>query len=178
MKEIKTSKALNRAFLALKSFKRASALLPIIKQQTDENAKSALFEALCVAYAKHFTQSNKIGALSRDEVPSNHLDTHDELIIFRHKVAAHSDGDHEIQNESMNCVYFIYDDNGLTVEEYYPYPNESFHKRIEDLLEESIGDLEKVINKCMSSGPPSTYNLSKGRFKLDIDKGNNWFIKQ
>ena len=177
MKEIKTSKALNRAFLALKSFKRAKALLPFINLQTDENAKSALSEALSVAYGKPFTESQKIGSLKRDEVPVNHINTHDMIIRFRMKMAAHSDGNYTIQNEFMNCVYFIYDDKGLSVEENYPYPNESLQKEIENLLDEIISDLENIIKQCMSSGPPSTLELSNGKYRLNIEKGTNWFTR-
>lgn len=178
MKEIKTSKSLNRAFLALQSFKRAKALLPLVRMQTDENAKSALYGALCVYYAKPFTQSNLIGSISREEVPAKYQDTHDELILYRHKVAAHSNGAHAIQNETINCVYFIHDENGLTGEELYPYPNEKFCNNIEMLLTEMEDSASKVIKTCMVTGPPSKMKFENGRYKLSLEKDNTWFIKE
>ncbi len=178
MNEIKTAKSLNKAFLALQSFKRAKALLPIVKMQTDENAKSTLYGALCVFYARPFTQGEKIGRIEPDEVPINLKDTHDELMTFRHKVAAHSDGVHEILDEAVNCVKFVNDESGFRMEEFYPCPTDHLLENIGKLIDEMLSAVCTVITDCMENGVPASFNFEQGTYKINIENNSSWFTKE
>jgi len=178
MDHIKTPKQLNKMILARQSIKRALGLLPLILNQNNDDAKSTIYGALCIYYARPFTESNKIGSLPKLFVSKEFHEIHCKLIKFRHNVVAHSDGDFEINDEIVNSAHIISDGENLIIEELYPYPDKNMINSINELLEYMDEKLSSLIMNCLNTNPVFQKNIPSGNYVLTLNKNSTWLEKK
>lgn len=174
MKAIDSPGGLTRAILAMQAFNSALALLPLVRMQKDTHAGAVIYGALCVYYARPFTNNGGFGMLSPKFIPADLKPIHDKLLMYRRKIAAHSDANHEYEGVSVNNVYFRSDGQGLYVEDRHLCPTNDFCNRIDMLLNNVRSVLSDAIGKCLNEGPPSYHSFPKGLYQLKGDDKLDW----
>ncbi|MDQ8205766.1 hypothetical protein [Pelagicoccus sp. SDUM812003] len=176
MKEIATPLELNRAVLAQKALLHAQGIIKLLPNLKGGDARSAMWGALCVFYARPFMRSNRtLGTISHKLVPRELRDVHEEIIEYRNTIAAHSDYNTEDPSEPVNGVTFMRSDEGISVEIINLEPSEELLDNTRILINSVLAMITKLILACLNEGPASKYPFKSGRYKLKVDSKDDWF---
>jgi hypothetical protein len=81
------------AWLAFKTVLEICNYILAHDLETDSIVYSWLVTAICTWYTRPFTASRGIGPLSKNFVPAEHRDLHNQIILGRNRTIAHSDAD-------------------------------------------------------------------------------------
>ncbi len=85
-----------RCVLAVRALSWAQKHLEDARLATDPENSTRHLAALCMCYARPFTESNRIGRRSADTVPEPFREVHRKVMQYRNEFAAHSDGDNRL----------------------------------------------------------------------------------
>jgi hypothetical protein len=152
----------------------ARAFLPLIRMQADSQCAAILFGALCAYYTRPFTRSKGLGRLPPGFVPDELMGIHEKLRLYRNKVAAHSDSDHEHEGVAVNSVFFRSNGNHVIVEDRHLCPSADFLVEVERLLDVVKSLLSDAVGRCLNSGPPSKTAYPAGLYHLRGKGEQEW----
>lgn len=172
--DLKSPAELVRAVLAMQAVSAARAFLPLIRMQTDSQCGAILFGALCAYYARPFTNNKGLGMLSPKVVPSESSATHEKLLLYRHKIAAHSDSDHEHEGVAINSVFFRSNGGHVIVEDRHLCPSADYLMEVETLLDAVRSRLSEAVGRCLNTGPASKTAYPAGLYQLCGKGEQDW----
>jgi hypothetical protein len=174
MKDIASPDALIRAILAKQAVGWAKAFLPLVRMGAESQTRAALFGALCLYYARPFMNNSGLGQLSSKVIPESLYDTHKQLLLYRNKIAAHSDSTHEHEGVAVNGVFFRSNGHHLLVENRHLSPSPEFLDRIERLFDAVLTHLSDAVLRCLDDLPASETALPKGLYQLHCQRDMDW----
>lgn len=163
-----------RAVLATQAVDAARAFLPLIQVQTDSQCGAILFGAMCTYYAKPFMSNRGLGQISPRVVPRDLRDTHEKLLLYRRKIATHSDSDHEHEGVAVNGVFFRSDGHHVIVEDRHLCPSGDFLAEVRRLLDAVRSRLSDAVERCLNCGPPSRAAYPPGLYRLTLEGEQEW----
>jgi hypothetical protein len=110
--EFEDAKSLWKFFYARECFRQVESAVQrmlALKLDTYHEIYYPLLVSVYVLYGKPFKRANIVGKLSRDIVPKEHLELHDNLIEHRDQLYAHTDADwREVADRGkINQVRFL-----------------------------------------------------------------------
>ena len=174
MIRIRNAKDLTKTILALQAIKWGQAFVPLIRMQSRTEERAALYGALCVYYARAFTDNSGFGMLSSKAVSAATKPLHDTLLRHRHESAAHSDAAHEFRGILINRAYLRSDGAKLSLEDRHLSPGPSLLAEIESHLATLATTLHDAVGEYMRTGPPSHTRYPKGLYLVDVNCSQGW----
>lgn len=174
MKPIENPIELNCAVIAQQGFGWARSLLLQVGKHQESESRAVLFGAVCVYYARAFTNNRGLGKLLIEFATDRQQELHDDLVRQRDKVAAHSDLDHTFDDSSVSGVYFRSSDGFLEVENRHMNPAPDYLVEIEKHIDAVMQQVSKLILACLNTGEPSRTRFPNGLYKLSSGEGDAW----